>query len=118
MLNRFVTAMAATLLVGLSSWVTAAETTVIIVSHEVKDFDGWKKIFDAGKQTRDKAGLKSRYILRDVDKPNMVTVVLESANAENARKFAAGLKDRIKKSDVIGEADIKVGTTASAAPRK
>ena len=118
MLNRFVIAIVATVLVGLSSLVSAAETTVIIVSHEVKDFDSWKKIFDAGKQTREKAGLKPRYILRDVDKPNLVTVVLESANADNARKFAAGLKERTKKLDLIGEADIKVGTTTSAAPRK
>jgi hypothetical protein len=46
-----------------------------------------KKGFDAAKVHRDNARLTERYVLRDVDKPNFVTVVLESASAEGATKF-------------------------------
>jgi hypothetical protein len=69
--------------------VRAADTAVIIVSHEVANFDEWKKRFDAGKDTRKKAGLTERYVMRDANKPNFVIVVLEADSVENAKKFVS-----------------------------
>ena len=121
MLKPSVMAAAAAVLIGLSTIASAADTAILIISHEVSDFTAWKKGFDAAKSNRDKAGLKERYVLRDVDKPNFVTVVLESESVENAKKFASdpALKERMKKSTtIVGTPDIKVGTTAAVGAKK
>ena len=108
---------AAVLLFALSMIAGAAETAVVIIRHDVADYAAWKKGFDAGKVHRDKAGLTERYVLRDVDKPNFVTVVLESASVEGAKKFFSdpALIDRMKKANLV--ADIKIGTTGGAAQK-
>jgi hypothetical protein len=118
MLKHFVTAVAATVFFGLSAIASAADA-VVIVSHEVADFTAWKKSFDAGKGNREKAGLTERYVMRDVDKPNFVIVVLESS-LENAKKFVAdpAFKERIKKASVSGTAEIKIGTNSAAESTK
>jgi len=76
----------------------------------------WKKRFDAGKENREKAGLKERYVMRDVNKPSAVIVVLESGSVENAKKFVsdAAFNERIKKASASGTAEIKIGTTNTA----
>ena len=91
----------------------AADTVLIIVSHEVTDFAEWKKRFDAGKDNREKAGLKERYVLRDASKPSAVIAVLEARSVEDAKKFAtdAAFNERIKKASSTGTAEIKIGTT-------
>ena len=119
MLKQFVVSAIATVLIGLSPIAAAADPVVVIVSHEVADFTAWKKAFDAGKGNRDKAGLTERYVMRDLDKPNFVIVVLES-NLENAKKFVSdpAFKERIKKASVSGTAEIKIGITDSSGARK
>lgn len=94
----------------------AADTVVIIISHEVADFGAWKKAFDSGKGNREKVGLTERYVMRDANKSNSVIVVFEAASLDHAKKFVSdpGFKDRIKKASVSGAAEIKIGTTRSA----
>jgi len=119
MLKQFVMAAAATVLIGISPIATAADTVVVIVSHEVADFTAWKKGFDAGKDNRDKAGVTARYVVRDPEKPNFVTVVLESGSLENAKTFVSALKERMKKGGVvIGAPDIKIGTTGAVGAKR
>lgn len=115
MLKQFVITAIGTILIGFGAVASGADTAVVIVSHEVADFSAWKKRFDAGKGNREKAGLKERYVMRDVDKPNFVIVVLEGS-LENAKKFVAdpAFKDRVKKASASGTAEIKVGTTNTA----
>jgi len=98
---------------ALGSVAHAADTVLIIVSHEVADFGDWKKRFDAGKENREKAGLKERYVLRDASKPSAVIAVLEARSVEDAKKFAAdpAFNDRVRKASSTGSADIKIGTT-------
>jgi hypothetical protein len=92
---------------------TAADTVIVIASHEVSDFTAWKKGFDAGKSNRDKAGFTERYIVRDSAKPNFVTVVLAGESLESAKKFVSDAKDRMKKNKIIvGEPDVRIGTIA------
>jgi hypothetical protein len=100
----------ATILFALSPVATAAGPVIVVISHEVTDFAEWKKRFEAGKDHRDKAGLTQRYVMRDVDKPNVVIVVLEGS-LENVKKFVSdpGFKDRIKKASSTGTAEIKIG---------
>jgi hypothetical protein len=116
MLKHFVITAIGTVLIGFWAVASAADTAVIIVSHEVADFEEWKKRFDAGKGNREKAGLTERYVMRDVEKPNFVIVVLESSSVENAKKFVSGaaFKERIKKASASGTAEIKIGTTNTA----
>ena len=101
-------------LLSFAGMARAADTAVIIVSHEVADFGEWKKRFDAGKEVRKKAGLTERYVLRDANKPSAVIVVLEAESVENAKKFASdsGFRERLKKASSTGTADIQIGTTA------
>jgi hypothetical protein len=108
----FRAAIAATFLV-LCAAATAADSVIVITSHEVSDFAAWKKGFDAGKANRDKAGLTQRYIVRNSDKPNLVTIVLAGENLENAKKFVSEVKERMKNNKIIvGEPDIKIGNIA------
>ena len=99
---------------ALSSVANAADTVLILISHEVADFGEWKKRFDAGKVNREKAGLKERHVLRDAGKPSAVIAVLEARSVEDARKFAtdAAFNDRVRKASSTGSADIKIGTTS------
>lgn len=94
----------------------AADTVLVIVSHEVADFGQWKNNFDAGRANREKAGLKERYVMRDAGKPSAVIVVLETSSVETAKKFAAdpAFNERVKKASSTGGADIKIGTTNPA----
>lgn len=113
MLKRFVITAMGTIVMAFVAVANAADTVLIIVSHEVADFGDWKKRFDAGQSNREKAGLKERYVMRDANKPNAVIVVLEASSVENAKKFAAdpAFNERIKKASSTGSADIKIGTT-------
>jgi hypothetical protein len=103
-------------LIGFGPAANAADTAVIIISHEVADFGAWKKAFDAGKGNREKAGLTERYVMRDANKPNFVIVVFESPNVDHAKKFVSdpAFLGRIKKASVSGTAEIKIGTTGAA----
>lgn len=110
MLKAIAISVAATCLSVFLPVVVAADDAIVFVSHEVADFAAWKKRFDAGKESRAKAGLTERYVMRDASKPNTVIVVLE-ASVENAKKFVAdpGFQDRVKKASATGTADIRIG---------
>ena len=112
-LKQLVITAIGTVVIVFSAVANAADTVLIIVSHEVADFGDWKKRFEAGKSNREKVGLKERYVMGDANKPNAVIVVLEASSVEHAKKFAAdpAFNERVKKASSTGSADIKVGTT-------
>ena len=60
----------------------------MIITHRVKDFDAWLKVYDAeGKTTRAAEGLMDRSLGRNVDDPNMVRIsftVTDMAKAKAA----------------------------------
>lgn len=56
------------------------------VSHRVKDFDAWLKVYDdEGKETRASHGLMDRSLSRGIDDPNDVTIVFEITDMEKAK---------------------------------
>ena len=58
----------------------------LAVSHHVKDFDAWLKVFDGeGPAARASYGLVDRGLARGVDDPNMVTVVFAVTDAAKAK---------------------------------
>jgi hypothetical protein len=116
MLKQLVITAISVCFIGFGPAANAADTVVIIISHEVADFGAWKKAFDAGKGNREKAGLTERYVMRDANKPNFVIVVFESPGVDHAKKFVSdpAFLARIKKASVSGTAEIKIGTTGVA----
>jgi hypothetical protein len=58
----------------------------LMVSHHVKDFDAWLKVFDSeGKDTRAGYGLIDRGIARGVDDPNTVYVLFAVSDMAKAK---------------------------------
>lgn len=69
----------------------------VMITHKVKDFDAWLKVYDAeGTAKRMEEGLIDRGLARGIDDPNMVTIVfaikdkkkaIESMNSEAKKKI-------------------------------
>jgi heme-degrading monooxygenase HmoA len=58
---------------------------VLAINHQVEDYDRWKAVFDT-LPPKD-GGASFHRINRDVDNPNVITVVAGWANADDARAF-------------------------------
>ncbi len=58
----------------------------VMVSHRVKDFDAWLKVYDGeGKATRAEHGIVDRGMGRDIDDPNMVYLVFAITDVTKAK---------------------------------
>ncbi|UQD56620.1 hypothetical protein [Flavobacterium sp. K5-23] len=58
----------------------------LMVTHRVKDFDAWLKVYDTeGINKRSEEGLIDRGMARGVDDPNVVTVVFAISDMEKAK---------------------------------
>ena len=58
----------------------------VMVTHKVKDFDAWLKVFDAeGKATRASFGMVDRILGRSADDPNMVYLVFAITDMVKAK---------------------------------
>lgn len=58
----------------------------ILVTHHVKDFDAWLKVYDAeGKDTRAANGLIDRGLARGVDDPNQVYILFAIGDMKKAQ---------------------------------
>ncbi|MGZ5283702.1 MAG: DUF3764 family protein, partial [Bacteroidia bacterium] len=73
---------------------------IMMITIEVKNFEEWKKGFDAGAPVREKAGIKVLSICTDIDNPNNITVIEEAENAQAANDFLTMLKSKQKQLDV------------------
>jgi heme-degrading monooxygenase HmoA len=82
----------------------------LLVRHKVKDYDKWEDGFDLDEPNRWASGSKGGLILRNVDDPSEVVVVLEWDSAKALREFTASkaLKNGMKRSGVIDEPDMYV----------
>jgi hypothetical protein len=68
----------------------------MMVSHHVKDFDAWLKVYDAeGVAKRMENGMIDRGMARGIDDPNMVYLVF--AISDMAKAKARGNSDELKK---------------------
>ena len=58
----------------------------LLVTHKVKDFDDWLKVYDAeGKATRAGEGLVDRVLARDIENPNIVHIVFAVTDMDKAK---------------------------------
>ncbi|HZV70972.1 MAG TPA: hypothetical protein VFG10_15555 [Saprospiraceae bacterium] len=76
----------------------------IMVSHHVKDFDAWLKVYDAeGKAKRAENGLVDRGMGRGIDDPNMVYLLFAVTDAAKAK--ARSESEELKKLMTDGGVD-------------
>ena len=82
----------------------------VLVTHEIKNYSDWRKVFDADEVNRSKAGFKSTGVFHSVDNPNMITIIGEVPNLEAINEFMANpeLKVAMEKGGVIGVPDVKI----------
>ena len=79
-----------------------------LIRQKVQDYETWKKSFEDGAENHRKAaGSKGGYVFRDVEDPNVVSVLLEWDSLENLNKFMDTLKSEkmqeiFKNSGVVG----------------
>ena len=86
----------------------------VVITHEVKDYTAWKKVFDADAPNRAKGGFMVSGVYRDAKSPNVVTIMGEFPSAEGVEAFVANpkLHEAMEKGGVIGKPEVKVLTKA------
>jgi len=84
-----------------------AATTRLMVRHKVKDFDAWKKIYDADQGNRIAAGLTDRVLAQGADDDKSVIIVFAVADMAKAKAMTASpeLKAKMDSAGVVGKPD-------------
>ena len=79
-----------------------------LVRHKVADFSKWKPVYDAHLPARQKAGMKEKYLLRNIDAPNEVVIFFELEDVQKAREFSnsSDLREAMQKAGVADKPDI------------
>jgi hypothetical protein len=65
---------------------------VLRIEHRVRDYQGWKQVFDSDPVGREQAGVLSYRVLRPVDDPEYVMIDLEFEREEQAAGLLASLR--------------------------
>jgi hypothetical protein len=80
------------------------------ITHEVKNFEEWKKGFDADESNRASMGVKITGVYTSIENPNLVTVMSEVPSVESAKGFLSNpeLKAIMEKAGVISTPEIKL----------
>ena len=63
-------------------------TTRVMISHKVKDYDTWKKVYDEDKPNRVNAGFTDRLLAYNVGDNHMVSMVLLVSDMKKAEDFS------------------------------
>ena len=81
----------------------------IHVRHKVEDYANWKESFDKHAPARQAGGATDEaYVMRNVDDPNEITIVLGWSDLEKARTFtqSVSLKEAMQEAGVIGPPEV------------
>jgi hypothetical protein len=83
------------------------------VSHPVKDYSQWKRIFDEDEKIRSDAGLQLRAISTSAEDPSMVHIMFATNDVDRAKDLihSNDLKKRMAEGGVIGEPTLTVFKT-------
>jgi hypothetical protein len=83
--------------------------TYLLVRHKISDFAEWKRGYDAHLPKRVEAGLAEKYLLRDAQDPNEVTLFFETGDIQRAKAFieSADLRETMQKVGVVDKPDIR-----------
>jgi heme-degrading monooxygenase HmoA len=75
------------------------------VRHTVSDYATWRTVFDQDEARRRASGQQGApQVFRDVDNPNIITVLIPWDSAESAVKFTQdpAMAEAMKKGGVVG----------------
>jgi hypothetical protein len=91
---------------------------VVEVSHSVKDYAAWRPAFNTDSAERKASGLKDMVVGRQIDNPNNLIAVMEVADIQKAKDFAASprLKEVMGKAGVISKPVIEFWNVIRMAP--
>lgn len=78
---------------------------VSIVTHKVKDYAAWQKVYDSVKGVRKEGGVRAHSILRATDDPNLVTVTHTFDTLAAAQAFFTS-NQALKKAMADGGVDL------------
>ena len=72
------------------------------ISHEIKNYDSWKAVYDKLDAQRKEAGILELFIKKDMNNANSITVFAEVSNLEKAKVFMSSnaLKEAMKDAGV------------------
>ncbi len=81
-----------------------AATTRVMITHKVKDWDAWKKVYDEDKPNRVNAGFTDRMLAYNVGDNHMVSMVLLVSDMKKAEDFSKSpeLKAKMEAGGVEG----------------
>ena len=82
----------------------------ISIRHRVQDYARWREGFDNHAPARQAGGATDEaYVMRDLNDPNDVTVMLGWSDLEKARSFiqSASLKDAMQSAGVVSPPEIR-----------
>jgi hypothetical protein len=73
-----------------------------LLSHEVEDYDRWKAMFDAGRETRQRAGVVGHVVARSARDPSQVLVYLQAESTDELRTLltSSGLAVKMQRAGV------------------
>ncbi len=84
--------------------------TYIHIRHRVKDYAKWREIYDNHAGARQAGGATGEaYVMRNIDTPNEITVILGWNDVGQARAFTQSttLKEAMKKAGVLSLPEIR-----------
>jgi hypothetical protein len=82
----------------------------VVISHEVKNYSDWRKVYDADEVNRSKAGFKSAGVFQSVEHPNKITILGEAPSVDAVNSFMSNpeLKAAMEKGGVLGMPNIQI----------
>ncbi len=88
---------------------TAAERNqgriTMVVEFAIRDYAAWRPVFDAAEPEREKAGVSTSRVFRDVDRPDQMLALFKVATRAKGDAWmkSAAVREAWKKGGVIGE---------------
>jgi len=79
--------------------------TFLMIRHKVEDYEKWKVVYDTHKGTRNEYGVKEKYVLRNIEDTNQVTILFEIADISKSKEFlsSSSLQEAMKKAGVLSK---------------
>jgi quinol monooxygenase YgiN len=82
----------------------------LYVRHSVEDYAKWREGYDNHAAARQAGGATDEaYVMRNVDDPNEITIILGWSDVEKAKAFtqSASLKEAMQKAGVTGPPEVR-----------
>jgi hypothetical protein len=89
-------------------------TYVLRITHTVRDFDEWKRLFDSDPLDRAGSGVRTLRLERAVDDPNTVFGDLEFDSRDEAERMLVKLRALWDRTDTISDASGRVAELVEA----